>query len=682
MIQKEEIIICDSGNDNVGQILSKKVIKQEINLDKKGLIGISLRFGTYKRKNNSKIKVLITDSLNEKIKHETIVECRSLDDGFWKSFPFPDYIFKNTKKIKIEISSLESKINDCVTVFYDANSPGKYITIWDRKLNGSLNLKLIYKNKYNLDENKKNNFLNNNLDIKINLEKKTTKEKLTICCLTYNHEKYIEECLVGFLKQKTNFNFKIKIIDDGSTDSSIEIIKYYSEKYPEIFEVNFRNFNTSPEESFLELLKNIKTDYVALCEGDDFWTSENKLQKQFDFLENNKKYSACFHPVNVEFENNKSKNYIFPKTDKKFFNLNDLIENNYIQTNSIVYRWRFKDEDIRKFLPTDSLPGDWYLHLLHAEKGNIAYLDEIMGVYRKHDNGIWSGGVEKVVKNYGKEHANFFKNLKNHFQPKYAESLQNRHDFLIKRNKELNKKLKKISVIIPTHNQADYIQYCIESVIKQKGNFDLEIIIGNDCSTDETLKILNNYKKLNNIKILNHEYNLGLLGNLLNCIKECSGEYVAICEGDDFWTSHWRLQRFLNYMENNKEIAGAFSHVVLFEENKGYYEHPEQKKLKDKIILNEKDLLESNYPGNLSSCFYRKDVLFKVLTNIDNSSDWIINTSVSSLGGIVFLKEKSSVWRVHSKGLWNRYSHSEKIEKIEKLKKDLKNILNNFKKKI
>lgn len=681
MILKEEVIICDSGNDNVGQILSKKTIKQVVNLDKNGLIGISLRFGTYKRRNSSKVKIVIHDFLNEKINYETIIEGPSLDDGFWKGIQFPENIFKKTKRIVILVSSLEAKINDCVTLFYNAYEKDKYFTIWDRKINGSLNLKLTFKKQYEEKENNKIEILNKNLILKIDPKKIKSKEKLTICCLTYNHEKYIQECLVGFLKQKTNFNFKIKIIDDASTDSTTDIIKNFCNLYPDFFEVTFKNYNTSPEESFLDLLKNIKTEYVALCEGDDFWTCENKLQKQFDFLEENKNYSACFHPVRVEFENDSKKNYIFPNLNKNFVTLNELSENNCIQTNSVFYRWRFLKEDIQKLLPIDSLPGDWYLHLLHAEKGNIGYINEVMGVYRKHDGGIWSGGVDKVVKNYGIQHANFFKNLKNHFYPKYAESFQNRYDFLIKKNKELNKKIKKISVIIPTYNQHLYIQHAVESVLKQKGNFEIEIIIGNDNSTDKTFKILDNYKNLNNVKILNNLSNLGLLENLLNCLKECSGDYVAICEGDDYWTSPWRLHRFLNYMENNKDVAASFNHVVLFEENKGYYAHPEQSKLKDKIILNEEDLLKCNYPGNLSSCFYKKDILDKVLKNIDNASDWIINTAAASLGGMAFLKEKSSIWRIHSKGMWNKYSNFEKIQKIEELKKKLKDILENFKRK-
>lgn len=160
MYLKEETIICDTGNDNVGQILSKKVIKQDVNLDKTGLVGISLKFGTYKRLNTSKLKIFIEDFHNKKINYETELDCRSLDDGYWKTFNFPEYIFKNTKKIVISVSSLNSKINDSVTLFYDAKIKGKFLTIWDRKFNGSLNLKLIYKEKINFSYplKLKNNF--------------------------------------------------------------------------------------------------------------------------------------------------------------------------------------------------------------------------------------------------------------------------------------------------------------------------------------------------------------------------------------------------------------------------------------------------------------------------------------------------------------------------------------------
>lgn len=231
---------------------------------------------------------------------------------------------------------------------------------------------------------------------------------LTVACITYNHEKFIRQALEGFVNQKTNFKFEVIIHDDASTDKTADIIREYQQKYPEIIKPIFQTENQYAQGKPI-LLKHIypfiKTKYVALCEGDDYWTDPNKLQKQVDFLETHSDYSICFHPVKLIYEDNPNKTNFYPS--KKVLNseltFEKLLSQNFIQTNSVVYRWRFVKENINDVWPLGIIPGDWFLHLCHAKVGKIGALKEVMSVYRKHSGGIWYD-TDSANKNLHRRH--------------------------------------------------------------------------------------------------------------------------------------------------------------------------------------------------------------------------------------------------------------------------------------
>lgn len=655
-----EKIICDEGDDIVGQIINKMVIQQTVNIDKNSLFGISLKFGTFQKKLNSKIAILIEDARNKNIKFTYTLECSKILDCSWNNIFFPEHIFNKSSQITITIKPIDSKINDAPTLFYNAEKYGYHIKIWERKIQGSLLLKFFFKKPF----------------VEKELIPSTPLKdfKLNICCITYNHEKFIKETLDGFLKQKTNFAFNVLIIDDGSTDKTSEIIKSYEDAYPEIIKATYNPYNTCAEKSFLNVLGQVRGKYVALCDGDDYWVDEYKLQKQVDFLENNVDYSVCFHPVLVTGDKNHGSDYVFPsEKDSSKFTLENLIEANFIQTNSVVYRWEF-GKNIKQFFPDDILPGDWYLHLLHADKGKIGFINEVMAVYRKHDGGIWHGGIDAVVKKYGLLKSKFFNQLNTYFKNRFSESLVKRENYMLKKYYSLNSDKVKISVIIPTYNHENYIEKCLESVISQRGCFDLEVIVGNDASDDRTQSILSKFK---NIKIINHQKNIGLLSNIKECFKHCSGTYVAFCEGDDYWTSSWRLKNMLDYMEKNKNLSGCFNLISIEDENSGSFkDHSLQLKLENNQVIGTYDLLEHNYVSNYSCSFYKKSCLDNFMSNLPESSDWIFNIFVTTYGGMGFLKQKSSVWRLHNKGKWGSLSDQEKNKTVIEMKDKIKKIFN------
>ena len=200
--------------------------------------------------------------------------------------------------------------------------------------------------------------------------------------------------------QKVNFKYEILVHDDASTDGTDKIIKEFQIKFPDIVKPVFQTENqfrkgTAFVKNFL--WKNIKGKYVALCEGDDYWTDESKLQKQVDYLDSHEECTVCFHPVKVIWEKHpEKKSYIFPpqkfRNGKSLLVFEELLKANFIQTNSVVYRWILKGRE--DLFPDNILPGDWYLHLLHAREGKIAMLDQVMAVYRRHSGGIWDGAGE------------------------------------------------------------------------------------------------------------------------------------------------------------------------------------------------------------------------------------------------------------------------------------------------
>lgn len=222
--------------------------------------------------------------------------------------------------------------------------------------------------------------------------------KLTIVSISYNQEKYIAQTLESFVMQQTDFPFEVLISDDASTDKTPEIIREYANKYPDIIKPIYREINTGGPENYIGTLSMAKSKYLIVCEGDDYFTDPLKLQKQVDFLDCNPDFSICFHPVRIFYEDGSVPDSIYPMEPKpsKFqvFTMDHLLQVNIIQTNSALYRWRFNgEESIRDVFSLDIIPGDYFLHLLHAQKGKIGMLNEVMADYRRHSGGIWWGST-------------------------------------------------------------------------------------------------------------------------------------------------------------------------------------------------------------------------------------------------------------------------------------------------
>lgn len=208
------------------------------------------------------------------------------------------------------------------------------------------------------------------------------------CCVltfAFNQEKYIGECIESVAAQKLDCDLEHIIIDDASIDGTQEIIRAYAAKYPHIKPVFFKS---KPANLVPTAFNLCKSPYVALCDGDDYFTDDRKLQKQIDFLDAHPDFALCFHFTEVVYEDGRP-SHVYPSKSmlKKegIFTLDDLLQGNPMQTSSVMYRWRFTD-GVPFWFKGFLVPGDWYWHLLHAEKGKAAFLPEVMSRYRRHPN--------------------------------------------------------------------------------------------------------------------------------------------------------------------------------------------------------------------------------------------------------------------------------------------------------
>ena len=216
---------------------------------------------------------------------------------------------------------------------------------------------------------------------------------VSVCMITHNHEAFIMQAIESVLMQKTDFLIELVIGEDFSADQTRQICLEYQQKYPEVIRVLPRDKNLGMIANFVDTLKNCKAKYIALCEGDDYWTDPLKVQKQVDFLEANSDYVICFHDVGMLRADNTFQPHLLFGKQAEISTFENLAETNFIPTVSCVFRNNLFKEFPAWFI--DMPLGDWILHLINAQFGKIKYLNEVMAVYRLHNNGIWSGQAEE-----------------------------------------------------------------------------------------------------------------------------------------------------------------------------------------------------------------------------------------------------------------------------------------------
>lgn len=218
-----------------------------------------------------------------------------------------------------------------------------------------------------------------------------SKPFVSIYCLVYNHEEYLKDCLNGILMQNVDFSYEIVAHDDASTDKSVEILQEYRRKYPDKFKLILQKENQYSKGVHVLndfVFPYLEGKYVAVCEGDDFWTDKDKLRKQVDFLEKNQEYSACVHNC-IKWhlrEHTKTVMYSCEKDYDISFEQVAQGGSSCYQMASLVHRKEYLDK-LPQFFTMVTSYSDYTLAMYLALEGKIRFMNETMSVYRFFSSG-------------------------------------------------------------------------------------------------------------------------------------------------------------------------------------------------------------------------------------------------------------------------------------------------------
>lgn len=225
---------------------------------------------------------------------------------------------------------------------------------------------------------------------------------VSINTLTYNHEKYIAQCIEGILMQKTNFAFELLIHDDASTDNTAAIIKEYEKKYPKIIKPIYQTENQwskGIKNSATYQYPRAKGKYIAICEGDDYWIGENKLQMQVDFLENNPEYGMCYTNFNIYYQNKKKFEFdLFTTHSEKFLKQYDSLEQWILKKGYIApMTWVYRKSLLDSYDSMNSCDGTFVMVAHFMANSKIICLDNTTATYRVlEESASHSKNLEKL----------------------------------------------------------------------------------------------------------------------------------------------------------------------------------------------------------------------------------------------------------------------------------------------
>ena len=249
---------------------------------------------------------------------------------------------------------------------------------------------------------------------------------VSVWMITFNHEAFIRQAIDGVLMQQTAFAYELVIGDDKSTDLTPEIIQEYQQCHPERIRLRLakENLYSLNMKQGIGVLAACRGKYIALCEGDDYWTDPGKLQKQVDFLEAHPECSMCFHYVSALFQATGAMQHPRLELEEPCYVLDDLLSGTvhvYPRTSSRMFRREIVSE-----LPPwfhDAPATDLPLVVLCAEYGKICLLNEVMSVYRVHSGGVWSGST---LVDRSKTTLQVYQQLRSHLGARHQKAMKTR----------------------------------------------------------------------------------------------------------------------------------------------------------------------------------------------------------------------------------------------------------------
>ena len=383
---------------------------------------------------------------------------------------------------------------------------------------------------------------------------------VSICCITYNHHKYIRRAIDGFLMQKTSFKYEILIHDDASTDGTSEIIRRYEARYPELIKAVIQKENKykkGMDEGYFygfepfcqDLFPMAKGRFLALCEGDDYWTDPDKIQKQVEYMDKHPEHSMCYHSTNMLMEETKQMMLFNPaRTNGKDFSREEMVATPAgIATASKMLRNYYNEKTKKDYL---TFTGDCFMTAFYATFGSCGFVKDIKpSVYRIHSEGVWSG---KSM--HQKRALVYFMNTKLY----ELFSKMNHPKFTVIRKRILDQQ-RAFGIIIPTFQRGDgktpfYLSRCIASIYAQTHQDFIIYLIGDDyIEQKEVEKIIERYngdgrlvwenlpEAVERLKYFDNKEVLWSCGGVnatnrgLELAKKDGIKYVCLLDHDDYW---------------------------------------------------------------------------------------------------------------------------------------------------
>lgn len=551
--------------------------------------------------------------------------------------------------------------------------------------------------------------------------------KLSVFIITYNHEHFIRQALDSVLEQDVDFDYEIVIGEDRSTDNTLAILREYKARHPRKIRLLERETNLGAIPNFWATLDACQGQYVAMLEGDDYWTDPQKLRRQLEFLDAHPDYAICFHNVRGMVMDGSEPDFDYcPPDQKPTINFHDLLLENVIPTCSTVYR--------RGLFPhrPDWLPrlrmGDYPLHLLNTQYGNAGYLPEMMGVYRVHRGGTWRqmNWVTQVQANVA-----MFEHLVNFVEPPYRTGvkaalakrywqltiayeergdpkLARQYGFkslrtkIISRSPTLTHRVKRlarlsapglhraalrlfpairspqptrgdgaggaepaVSVVLPAFNAERYLQYAVESVLHQSFR-DFECIVVDDGSTDRTPRIVAELARQDpRVRPLRIEHS-GIVAALNAGLNAARGRLVARMDADDLCLPQ-RFEKQVEYLQQNPDCVAVGSRVMLVDPYGSPLWEIDIHTTHDEI---EAELLRANgWAIFHPSVMMRRDVVLNVggyRQEYQWSEDIDLFLRLSEVGRLANLQQTHLYYRQHLASV-NRLKTEEQVRTNERL---------------
>jgi glycosyltransferase involved in cell wall biosynthesis len=211
---------------------------------------------------------------------------------------------------------------------------------------------------------------------------------VSVAMITYNHERFVTKAIESVLTQETSFPFELVIGDDASSDHTREQIETHRAHSPGVVRTLIRPTNIGMHRNLESVLDACRGDFIAFLEGDDYWTSNRKLQKQMDFLITNPTAVGVFHPVTVVDTFGQEMGVILPRERVTEIETRDLLSENVMPTPSVLMR-----RDTLTTLPDNFRKlkmRDWPMWIFASLHGPWVCLPEVLAAYRVHENGSWS----------------------------------------------------------------------------------------------------------------------------------------------------------------------------------------------------------------------------------------------------------------------------------------------------